>query len=679
LIQAISTKISKSAGGSMDANPNTTDIVPSEASSIQSSLAKQEAMLPVVSTQTPVIHINSEQPLPEKRDNGFPATVTLYNQTNKRLHIRHNHEEIVIPALGSKVIALEETQTNDTKSTLGNYDFIAKITKQLIMKGWLKVSIQRSEEKKPPSPLLGIAIYAALFLGIAFLIQLWFPFLAKWAWGIALVLIALISVGSFEVAGSSSSKKSVRENHYFYTGLSTSSRFSFLTDVWQNSIQWSSLTITILISVLLPGFVILGFGYPFECYTVNDVYCLAVFGRLLQFLFIALAGMLPALLYFLFDRQRLSVLRKEVERNIFRLDPSIETLEDVQSSYGEIIEEFYGSNDKSRRLTGGTRAPIVIATAMLSVGMIMTLLPVGALEIQSPFDLYALLLPRQTTFAIGFAGAYFFTMATIIRRYTLGDLTAKTYTHIAVRIITVIVLAWVLDILVTLNMSANVTDIGAISSGLQQTHAITLVIAFIIGVVPDTFWTLLREIAQKTPFLGTMVTSLKTDDLPLTSIAGVDIYERSRLYEEGITNLQGLVHYDIVNLMLKSRIPSARIVDWVDQAILELHLAQLGEKHKVREYIKNRGIRNTSDFVILYDENASYADAEIGMVIKDIYKTVQDDEWVLQIRYWRETTKVNDLDIIVNDFGQLQPMEKDRSIGVNEIGQLQLTEAASVG
>jgi hypothetical protein len=663
----------------MDANPNTIDIIPSDASPLQTSLVKQEVHLPVeVREQDKVIHINSEPSLSENANNRFPVTISLYNQTNKRLHLHHDHEEIVVPALGCKVISLQrdkDGQTNDKKTSFHNYEFITNMSKQLVMKGWLKFSVQWSEEKKPQSPLMGIALYAVLFLGAAFIVQLWFPFFAKWAWGLALVLIALISVGSFDIAGSNSNKKPIQEDHYFYTEQSTSSRFSFLTDVWQNGIQWSSLTLTIIISILLPGFVIISFGFPVDCYTVNDAYCLPVFGRLLQFLFIALSGMLPALLYFLFDRQRLSVLRKEVERHIFRLDPSIQTLEDVQASYGEVIEEFYGSNDKSRRLTGGTRAPIVIATAMLSVGMIMTLLPVGSLEIQSPFDLYALLLPRQTTFSIGFAGAYFFTMATVIRRYTLGDLTAKTYTHIAVRIITVIVLAWVLDILVTLNMS----DGTSIGGELAQTHAITLVIAFIIGVVPDTFWTLLREIAQKTPFLGKMLADVKTDELPLTSIAGVDIYERSRLYEEGISNLQGLVHYDLVNLMLKSRIPSARIVDWVDQAILELHLAQLsGNQATIREYIKNRGIRNTSDFVSLYDENASYTDAEIGMVINDIYKTVQDDEWFLQIRYWRETTKVKDLNVFVDDIGQLE-LENVAELQIAKVAQLQLSEAPQAG
>ena len=147
----------------------------------------------------------------------------------------------------------------------------------------------------------------------------------------------------------------------------------------------------ILISVLTPAIVIVGYGGPLNCPPETTFYCLAQFGRVVQFLFIAIAGMLPGLLYFLFDRQRLGMLRKEVERDIFRLDPSTDTLADVEATYGQMIEEFYGSTNNTRRLVGGTRVPILVATAMLSVGLIMAMLPVGSLEVNKTFELYALL------------------------------------------------------------------------------------------------------------------------------------------------------------------------------------------------------------------------------------------------------------------------------------------------
>jgi hypothetical protein len=651
----------------MAENPNTTDIVLSEATNKESSLAAQAAgTLQQTTPQDKAIPLGIPLAQTNNPTNSYPVAVILYNQTNKRLHIHHGFEEVVIPAFGSKKIALEEVQTSDTLSTFRNYDFIASFVKKLVLRGWLKFSVEWSDDKPTQfdrNAAVGFAFVALVLIGAAFGIQSLFPPIATIVWGIAITLILLLTVAVF-VPIEATQQRRIREDEHFFAEQRHSPFYSFarLVYFWQSGIQWSSLTMMMLISILTPATIILVFGGPIYCTDADTLYCLAVYGRIIQFLFIAIAAMLPGLLYFLFDRQRLGVLRKEVERHIFRLDPSVNILDDVQTTYGEMIEEFYGGSDNSQRLAGGTRAPIIIATALLSVGMIMTLLPIGPIEIQSTFDIYALLLPTQTTFSLGFAGAYFFTMATIIRRYTLGDLHPKTYTHITVRIITVIVLAWVLDILVTLpNSNASAETVEAIGLGLQQTRTITLLIAFIIGVVPDTFWTLLREIAQNIPYLGRMISNLKTDDLPLTSISGIDIYERSRLYEEGISNLQGLVHYDLITLMLRSRIPTARIVDWVDQAILELHLAQLGGiQVAVRERLKNRGIRNTSDFVRLYQpgEAQSNANAEVEAALADIYKTVLDDEWFSHIRYWRERPTTKDVDIIIAENGQLQFSER---------------------
>ncbi len=38
-----------------------------------------------------------------------------------------------------------------------------------------------------------------------------------------------------------------------------------------------------------------------------------------------------------------------------------------------------------------------------------------------------------------------------------------------------------------------------------------------------------------------------------------------------MNNVEALAHHDVVDLMLATRIPVPRLVDWVDQAILYLH------------------------------------------------------------------------------------------------------------
>jgi hypothetical protein len=46
--------------------------------------------------------------------------------------------------------------------------------------------------------------------------------------------------------------------------------------------------------------------------------------------------------------------------------------------------------------------------------------------------------------------------------------------------------------------------------------------------------------------------------------------------EEGIDNIQNLVNNDLVDLMLQLRVPLPRLLDWIDQGILYMHLTNLG-------------------------------------------------------------------------------------------------------
>ena len=64
---------------------------------------------------------------------------------------------------------------------------------------------------------------------------------------------------------------------------------------------------------------------------------------------------------------------------------------------------------------------------------------------------------------------------------------------------------------------------------------------------------------------------------PLTNLEGIDLYDRARLLDEGVSNVEGLAHHDLIELMLQTRIPAPRLVDWIDQAILYLHVGVAGD------------------------------------------------------------------------------------------------------
>jgi hypothetical protein len=71
--------------------------------------------------------------------------------------------------------------------------------------------------------------------------------------------------------------------------------------------------------------------------------------------------------------------------------------------------------------------------------------------------------------------------------------------------------------------------------------------------------------------LGRFNESLLERD-PLTELEGVNLYDRARLSEEGVDNIENLAHHNMIHLLVQTRIPVSRLVDMFDQAILYLHL-----------------------------------------------------------------------------------------------------------
>src|SRR5690554_1134941 len=99
-----------------------------------------------------------------------------------------------------------------------------------------------------------------------------------------------------------------------------------------------------------------------------------------------------------------------------------------------------------------------------------------------------------------------------------GSLEPTTFNSIAVRTILVIILGWLIDLVPhpEAKFLWSLPD-GMVASGL----------AFLIGVWPDTWLNKLQE------RLRYSVDKL-TETHPLTHLDGIDLYDRSRLAEEGI-------------------------------------------------------------------------------------------------------------------------------------------------
>jgi hypothetical protein len=356
------------------------------------------------------------------------------------------------------------------------------------------------------------------------------------------------------------------------------------------------------------------------------------------------ASVLPIVLYFVFDKVKLRTLRERFNREVFRLDPGVLTLDDVQAKYGQVIDEVYGRRSDNRLLPGA-RSPILLAAAVITVGWSVALLDTlvqHRADVVGSAPLTTLLAPAPSAATYAFLGSYFYALNAVLRGYVRGDLRPKTYAEVAGRIVGVVVLAFVLERLT-----------GAL--GGESGSAPLLVLAFMAGIVPDTVLVRLQEAVQRVFGRSRILARLaKTyESQPLTDIEGIDIYDRARLGSEGVTNVEGLAHHDLVDLLLRTRIPATRLVDWVDQAILRLHCEFEGDDRgsahpsdSLYERLRRHGIRTATDLEMAYsgalDRQQGPAFLEIGdgaggaaHPLRIVLDAIVDDEWMPNLRFWR--------------------------------------------
>jgi len=596
---------------------------------------------------------NVQRAISQQLEKSEKATHQIRNLTPKRLSIYHQHGEhkhliLVLAPLESRNLILqseEEISHYDTLKRSGDIAFEAMSNKH------------KSHLEDLGSVMFTLLFFYAIF---AFKISSDYPDWRIYVWGL-IPALAVIALGIFV-----------------------------------SKTKWGWVTVLRVMQQLLTFFLVLatGSGLVFATiYYFGDGKVLLtaspdlhLLGRSFQFVFITVASLLPALLYFLFDRNRLGTLRTHFEQQIFRFDPNVKTLTDVHSKYGSQLDELFGrdSSTAKGRHKPGTRWPIWVCTLVITLGWIFALQPVGVVQadaglisfltwivtqqpisvVQNDVTLVNYLTPHWSNVVFGFLGAYYFAVFSVSRRYTRGDLQPKAYSHILVRIIIVFILAWVVDMLV-------------------EPSEYTYGTLFLIGVVPETFWTVFNEFLRN-QVLGSVIHSLKEKD-PLTNLEGIDPYDRARLEEEGVTNVESLAHHDLIDLILATRIPLPRLVDWLDQAILYLHLpdslhfnvakqSAVHDNHTVdhiikkngnispRKHLKAYGIRTATDLLYTYDKARERGELEKFLNILEatpdrntparlqlIYDTLQDDEWLSNIMHWRNDISLEESQVLLKD------------------------------
>ena len=108
---------------------------------------------------------------------------------------------------------------------------------------------------------------------------------------------------------------------------------------------------------------------------------------------------------------------------------------------------------------------------------------------------------------------------------------------------------------------------------------------------------------------GILFPSLEAQ-LPLSDLDGLNVWHQTRLEEEDVESIPNMATVDIVDLLLNTRIPPERIIDWVDQAILYTHLSQYHDL-KYRAKLRAHGIRTASGLLYAYERSECQLDRPI--------------------------------------------------------------------
>lgn len=391
-----------------------------------------------------------------------------------------------------------------------------------------------------------------------------------------------------------------------------------------------------------------------------------IVARGLQIVLVITLSIVPGLMYFQFDREKLTTLMDRWVHHAFRLNPTLHTLSDVDAAYGRRVEEFYGASFDSGVTTvkkrATTRSPLYVATLLLVLGWIVVLLnapadlAVRAGELvrdgapaQPLPSIQQFIQPAFTPMTCAFLGAYFFTVQVVLLGYVRGDLRPKTYNVVSVRILVAVILAWMLQAL--------------FGSALW-----VLAACFLAGIVPDTVLRFIRDVPvrarlwfaqwRRTADTSEMESMGEFDERsPLVALDGIGIYERTRLAEEGITSIQALARHDLVDLMLSSRIPASRLIDWVDQALLYQHVTA-----EDRRRLRATGIRTASE-LFAANRNAHVRDHLIEQLdtgdrrLPVILQALRGDEWLTYVTHWRSHDDTREPSrTIYTDDGLMSPL-----------------------
>lgn len=357
--------------------------------------------------------------------------------------------------------------------------------------------------------------------------------------------------------------------------------------------------------------------------------------------FLVVVCAMPAILWYLFIATRKASLLNEFLTSLDRLGllrtqrhETPEAKDRRISSYLERFSAIYGSlptrvhdDVRTGRFTRYSRAtinenaglattavPVMASTALIALGWLLTLPPAEVLPDTGADSTtwISAFTPTLQPVTLAFVGAYFFCIQMLFRRYANRDLRGSAYVAVSMRIILATIGVWVL------------TTVNASTSLLTQGELLAL--SFAIGVFPLVIWQFIEfQLKRAAGIHGIGMPSMRAK-LPISELDGLTVWHEARLVEHDIENVPNMATADLVDLLLNTRIPPNRLIDWTDQAILDTQLGQCNTE--LRTNLHAMGVRTATEFLHAVDDD-TLTDPTVTRSLKVALRTSTNLEPVL--------------------------------------------------
>lgn len=252
-----------------------------------------------------------------------------------------------------------------------------------------------------------------------------------------------------------------------------------------------------------------------------------------------------------------------------------------EATHGKAVLARHWGTAAQRRRTDGF-APVVLFSVLVAFGWTATLLPfvdprtasteivtIGSVGFGGALG---------AAWGFGFVGAYWFNVQSLVRRYFQNDLRPNAY------------ISGVVRILVVLLVITAVYQVWQIWP--SEPDGALYATAFLIGVFPRLGLQLLEKGVSKASAWIVRLPELR-NPFPLSQLDGLTMWYEARLVEEGVEDMQNLTTADMVEMLLSTRVPVGRLVDWIDQATLYLRVTDPAQRAALRQL----GIRTASDLL----------------------------------------------------------------------------------